>query len=165
MSTLTIERLRAALNYDPVTGVFTWKIRTSPRVAPGDVAGHLGKSGYVSLRLDGVLHQAHRLAWFYVHGEWPVDDLDHKDTMKSHNALGNLRPATDSQNLANVSLRADNCSGVKGVSWRARSKKWRAQIKVRGREYYLGLFDTIPAAAEAYKNAAAKHFGEYARTV
>ncbi len=65
---LTLARLREVLDYDPGTGAFTWKVRLSDNVPPGQVAGKCG-----TISIDGNRHRATRLAWFYVHGEWPTN--------------------------------------------------------------------------------------------
>lgn len=160
---LTAARLRDVLDYEPLTGVFRWKVRVSTHVYPGDVAGTDKGGGYIVIALDGIRHYAHRLAWLYTHGVWPESGLDHKDTDPSNNAIGNLRPATETQNHANTPRRADNVSGFKGASWHRTSKRWRAQIQLGNRKIHLGVFKAPEEAHAAYVAAANIHFGEYAR--
>lgn len=101
MSILTAARLRELLDYDPVTGIFTWK--TSFRgTAAGSVAGCVESRGYRRIRVVGRRYRASHLAWLYVHGEWPPDQLDHKDNIRDHDWIDNLRPATNAQNGANA---------------------------------------------------------------
>jgi hypothetical protein len=69
---LTAERLREVLDYNPETGVFTWKVRTSIRVVAGKVAGSVGKRGYLIIGVGGRNYYAHRLAWLHMTGEWPI---------------------------------------------------------------------------------------------
>jgi hypothetical protein len=159
---LTIQRLRNVLAYEPTTGLFTWLVRTSNRVRVGDVAGSEG-CNYLVISVDGSRYLAHRLAWFYVTGEWPPGDIDHKDTNYLNNAWDNLRPATRSQNNANTHRPTTNTSGFKGVWWNPPTCNWRAHIQVNGRHIHLGLFDTPENAHAAYCAAAARHFGEFAR--
>lgn len=162
---LKLERLKELLSYERATGLFRWKARTSAssRVVIGDVAGGPDRDGYIVIRVDGRLYLAHRLAVFYVTGEWPRDDVDHRDLNRSNNEWRNLRCATESQNLANQKLMCTNTSGFKGVSWDKTAKRWTAQIEVRGRKLRLGRFDTPEDAHSAYMAAAQKHFGEFAR--
>lgn len=165
MAPLTQARLKEVLNYDPETGVFTWKARANvqwdARYA-GATAGCENGQGYILICIDGCLYRAHRLAWLYVHGEW-VPNLDHKDTIRSHNRMDNLRPATQSQNLGNQRKSKINTSGFKGVHWHKGGKRWAAGIRLHGRSTHLGLFDTPEAAYAAYCEAARERFGEFAR--
>jgi hypothetical protein len=149
---LTAERLRELLDYDPETGIFTSRPRP---------LGRLNK-GYRHIQIEGRDYSAHRLAWFYVYGEWPPGQLDHKDTHRDHNWIDNLRPATTSQNLANRRRYRNNASGLKGVSWHKSRKKWRAVIAKNGKYIHLGLFDTAETAHAAYLKKARELFGEYA---
>jgi hypothetical protein len=160
-NSITLERLKQALSYDPSTGLFTCLITRGRRLA-GDITGTLNQHGYVLICIDGVTYSAHRLAWFYVTGCWPEDDIDHKDLQKNNNKFCNLRPATKSQNGANTKPLGK--SGVKGVSWSKSNKRWHAKIKVNQKTIDLGRFIHKHDAAQAYADAAVKFFGEFART-
>jgi hypothetical protein len=162
--TITRERLLEVLDYDVETGVFRWKVKTSRKINIGQIAGTV-THGYVQIRIDGVIYRAHRLAWLYVLGEWPASDVDHRDRCRSNNRWSNLRLATKSQNQGNTAPWPSNTSGFKGVTWNKKRKRWYAQITIRGVVNYLGSFLDINDAALAYKNAATKYFGEFARTV
>lgn len=153
------------LDYDPITGVFRWRVwRGGGSPAAGSVAGNLNTNGYHNIKIGARLYRAHRLAWLYVHGEWPPGDLDHKDGHRDHNWIDNLRPANDRDNQGNSRLRRDNVSGFKGVSFHRKTGKWRATIRGKGRRYvHLGLFLTAEAAHAAYVEAAAGAFGAFAR--
>jgi hypothetical protein len=159
-STLTHERLLAALQYDPQTGIFRWKIRTSIRVMVGQQAGSIVK-GYVEIGLDGVHYQAHRLAWFYMTGEWPALQVDHKDTNRANNAWFNLREATHGQNVTNSGPRRNNRTGLKGVT--PFNGRWHARIMHDGALHLLGYFDSPEAAHAAYARKAHELHGEFAR--
>ena len=106
--------------------------------------------------------KAHRLAWFFVYGEWPQKQIDHINGNKSDNRISNLRLATASQNLSNKGITKSNTSGYKGVSFNRTKKKWMASIKVNKKSINLGYFLTPEEASEAYKAAAIKHHGEFA---
>lgn len=142
--------LLSTLDYDPATGLFRRKVAQHRRDV-GAVAGYLLPSGYVRVSLFHRTYRAHRLAWFYVHGTWPADQLDHIDGNKVNNAIANLREATSSQNAQNqCDGRPNTASNLLGVSWITERKKWRAQIVVNGKVFYLGRFATEQAAHAAY---------------
>jgi hypothetical protein len=89
--------------------------------------------------------------------------VDHIDSNTLNNRRENLRLATYSQNSMNTRISSRNTSGYKGVSVDATGNSWRAQIKAEGEIKYLGLYSTPEEAHEAYKIAAVKYFGEFAR--
>jgi len=107
-------------------------------------------------------YAAHRLAWFYETGEWPSDEIDHKNRGRDDNWFENLREATRSQNVANTALRSTNTSGFKGVSFDRSRGRFLSKIKVNYRTINLGRFDAPEEAHAAYLAAAQKHFGEFA---
>lgn len=151
MKELTAERLREVLDYDPDTGVFTRKVRTG-NVKIGDVAGSFNGKGYIRIGIDGRLHRAHRLAWLYVTGEWPKDQIDHINGDRGDNRLANLREVNNAENQHNLrKARADNTTGFLGVS--PRYGKFRAYIMVDGKNKHLGCFPTPEAAHAAYLEA------------
>ena len=158
---LTVARLRELLAYEPLTGVFTRKVRSAQRVQVGDVAGGLDDKGYIRIRVDGKKYRAHRLAWLWMTGEWPNPDCDHRNLVKMDNRWANLREATRSQNAGN--LPSNNPTGLKGIYWHSRGQKWRSAICVHGRKKYIGDFDCKAAAHLAYVVAADRHFGEFSR--
>ena len=100
-SQLTVERLRELLSYDPATGKFLWRVGRQCMRA-GAVAGATEVQGYRVIKIDGKIYKAHRLAWLYVTGEWPPEEIDHKNTDPQDNVWSNLRLATHSQNQANA---------------------------------------------------------------
>ena len=164
---LTHKRLVEVLHFDPSTGVFTWLKQLAPRGKVGSRAGcadHASRSkNRRFIRIDGTLYLEHRLAWFYVHGEWPPHLIDHRDRDASRNAMDNLRSASHGQNAANTAAHRDSQSGVKGVHWSISRRRWVASIGVNGRVIQLGRFTSMEAAKMAYAAAAEKHFGEFAR--
>lgn len=159
---LTHERLRDVLSYDPSTGVFTWLLDTGKKRMVGNVAGYLAPDGRVSLRIDGTLYRAHRLAWFHVHGAWPSNEIDHVNGNPADNRLSNLREASHQQNMANRKRAKHNASGVKGVYFNKQCGKWRASIRVDGRNRHIGHFADKHAAGQAYLKAATEIFGDFA---
>lgn len=160
---LTQERLRELLSYDPETGIFTRLVsRPGPNGHVGAIAGCDNGQGYIRIYVDGRAYKAHRLAWFYVHGEW-VKEIDHRNRNRADNHLKNLRPATRGQNRGNSGIYRNNTSGMTGVSFHAPTKKWKAQIQKDGRKKGLGYFFTAEDAHAAYLAAANAEFGEFAR--
>lgn len=151
---ITAERLREVLDYEPGTGLFRWKVRTSNRISVGDVAGSLHKpTGYVFLFVDGGLIKAHRAAWLYLHGELPLE-IDHINGRRADNRIANLRDVSRSVNQQNLrAARGDTSSGLLGVSWHEGKKKWRAQIKTAGRIRFLGYRHSPDEAHALYVEA------------
>lgn len=129
-------------------------------------AGHLSKEGYIRITIDGHRIMAHTLAWLYMTGKYVARGIDHRDTVRSNNQWINLRCATQSQNNMNMKVRSDNALGIKCVLRKkgAISKPYYATIRVDGRQRQLGYCATIEEAAETYRIAALKHFGDFART-
>lgn len=168
---ITQELLQELLDYDPDTGVFTWLRRPgndrctnswNARYA-GNRAGLVNARGYRMIRIGGPQYRAHRLAWLYVHGEWPADQIDHINGVSDDNRIANLREATNSENCRNKGKMPNNTSGFKGVYWNKNTRKWLAGIRVSLKFIPLGYYDCPKEAAAAYAVAAAKYHGEFAR--
>lgn len=159
---ITAERLREVLDYDPGTGAWTWLVSLGSRAQAGCRAGkyRMKRGGYRRITIDGTSYLAHRLAWLYVHGEWPSRVIDHRDGDGANNAEYNLREATQSQNCGN-SIRSR--PGLKGAYWHRLRGRWMAAITVNRKQVHLGYFDSAELAHAAYKNAAIAAFGEFAR--
>ena len=148
---LTAEYLRSILHYDPETGIFTWKVRTSNRVKVGDVAGSPDDLGYLLISIQNRNYKAHRLAWLYVYGEWPKDQIDHINRDRADNRIENLREVTNKQNQQNTSKSSRNTSGHTGVRWHKQNSRWQARIMHNQKEIYLGCFTDIEDAVAARK--------------
>ena len=149
----TQSRLKELLHYDQETGVFTWLVNRRNRQVAGHVAGCLSKaSGYISIGVDLKMYQAHRLAWLYVNGVWPKNEIDHIDGIKSNNKISNLRKATRSLNVQNQKkAHANSSSGFLGAH--KYGSKWRAKIGLNGKKIFLGYFATPQEAHSAYITA------------
>jgi hypothetical protein len=147
---ITQVELKEFLHYEPTTGIFTWLVSpTYSRVKVGDTAGTLQSTGYNYIQIKGRAYKVHRLAWFYVYGVWPKNQIDHINHVRDDNRIDNLREATNMQNRCNTS---NNTSGIAGVSW-------RAQIQVAGKNKHLGYFASLEDAAEARRAAETQYFG------
>lgn len=161
---LAHSRLTELLWLDVETGDFI-RLKGQRGLRAGTVAGHKHKAtGYIQIRIDGYLYLAHRLAWFYCYGEWPAEELDHENNIKTDNRPCNLRLASRSQNSANKAKQAPGTSEFKGVSWHPKGQKWQARVQIRKQTHYLGLFDDPIAAARAYDEKARDLFGPFAST-
>jgi hypothetical protein len=159
---VTAEQVRQALSYDPETGVFTW-LRTvkDRKTRGGHHYSHPAKpneKGYIRISIEGKRYMAHRLAWLYVHGEWPKDDIDHINGNRSDNRIANLRDIPHKQNSQNR-RRANVTSktGLLGINPGWGGKKWVATIKVDGRTVSLGTYETPEAAHQAFITAKRIH--------
>ena len=162
-SKLSHEELKRLLHYNPETGIFTWLVSRG-NTKPGKKAGYLESSlGYRRIRINKVDYKLHRLAWFYMTGKWPKNHIDHINGIKDDNRFHNLREATTSQNMFNNKTRSDNTSGYKGVGWHKKANKYVAYISVKGRQLYLGIFETPEEAHEAYKQKSLEIAGQFAR--
>jgi hypothetical protein len=153
---LNIEALRAVLSYDPETGLFRWKTnRTRARV--GAVVHGLNKStGYKKVRLFRKPYYQHRLAWFYVYGEWPKDQIDHINGDKLDNRICNLREVSNAVNSQNTRApRATNKVGHLGVS--KHHGAYRARLALDGKQICVGGFKSPEAAHAAYVELKRKH--------
>jgi len=158
---MNIERLKELLHYNPVTGVFTWKVSRGNRKV-GSIAGRTFKGDYIQIKLDGKLYLAHRLAWLYMTGSWPSAEVDHRYLDRSDNAWDNIRLAAPSQNRCNKRAQSNNSLGVKGVY--KDQGKYRACVTFEGKHTYLGCFTTLEEARIAYTKEVEKLHGEFART-
>lgn len=176
---LTIELLRALIDYDPITGILIWKPRTPDMFSGTEQApehsckiwnsGNAGrpalncpnKAGYLHGAIFGKTLAAHKVAWAIHHGAWPVHGIDHVRGKEAGNGIDNLRDVPGAVNSKNQKRRASNTSGVTGVSFFARTGKWVAMIKGDGKVRNLGYFHTREEAAAARK-AADQRYGFHA---
>lgn len=153
---ITAEVVRATLSYDQDTGLFTWIAcgRTAQHRL-GTVAGGYTDEGYWRIYLKGWPFKAHRLAFLHMTGKWPAGEVDHINGNKSDNRWSNLRDTDGFVNQQNKrAARSDNeTSGLLGVTWNKKARKYQAQIWTRGRMKHLGYFDETATAQEAYIQA------------
>jgi len=162
---LSQEELKLLLHYDPDTGVFTWKARNcidgnsrhikmwNTRYA-GSIANSKEFKGYLILSIMGTSYKQHRLAFLYMTGRFPIDQIDHINGIKHDNRISNLREATNSENIQNqIRARSDSKTGILGVSWHKRLKKFAARININGTLKHLGYFNTPEAAQSVYIQA------------
>lgn len=155
-NSLTQNQLKKLLDYNPKTGDFIWKVRYCSPIRVGAVAGCVTDRGYIRINVLGTTYLAHRLAWLYVYGVFPSRQIDHINQQRHDNRIENLREATARENRKNTTLQKNNTSGHVGVSWHAKAEKWRAYLKVKGKQKNLGLFAKKSDAIAARKEASTK---------
>lgn len=159
---LTAEYVRSILDYDPETGVLTWKERSDVRKRnwntryAGKIAGTTIGNGRGQIRIHKRGYYSYRLAYLIQTGEWPPDVIDHRDS-NADDRWKNLRPATQLQNMQNTKMRSHNTSGAMGVCWDKRRGKWLARVG----KFHVGRFDRIEDAVAARIEAAKAIKGEF----
>lgn len=150
---LTAERLRELLHYNPETGVFTWLVHRFRHKA-GSVAGSPESDGHTCIGVCGRNYRAHRLAWLYVHGHWPKQEIDHINGVRTDNRIANLRDVSRTVNSENLrSAKSNNTSGFLGIYLHKKSGLWHASIKVNGRKLSLKYHKTKEEAYAVYVEA------------
>jgi hypothetical protein len=152
------EYLKSILNYNPDTGIFTWKINKSIGTKSNDIAGAINDKGYVKISINSKGHSAHRLAWLYMNGVYPPNQIDHINKVRSDNRFKNLRLATNKQNQENTSIRKDNSSGTTGINWRKDLEKWQVRIQSHGKRITVGIYSGLELAIEAREKAEEKYY-------
>ena len=132
----SISLINQLLNYDPATGVFTWKV-SKGTVKTGDVAGSIKKDGYLEIRINYSLYKAHRLAHYIVTGDQPPE-VDHKNGYRNDNRISNLRAADNKLNSNNKKKQKNNTSGITGVRWHKQNNCWQSHYSINGKtiSYY-----------------------------
>lgn len=143
---LNAQRLRELLDYDPLTGLFRWRVARPGRGAKDWFAGTQHGSGYLVICVDRVNYRAHRLAWLHATGEWPTQTIDHRNRQRADNRLDNLRDVSQQANNENQDGSVERRETKRGT-------RWRARICRDGRLVTVGTFET-EAAAEAARVAA-----------
>jgi hypothetical protein len=159
------DRLRELFDYDPVSGILTWRRRDdidpgfNGRFA-GKPAGSLcGRGWKVMVDHRSLLY--HRVIWKWTYGAEPPE-VDHINGNVSDNRLANLRAAT---RLLNGKNRGPNKGKKlpKGVTLGSNCVNYEAKIVANGIKEIIGYFATPEAAHQAYLEAADARFGEWAR--
>ena len=117
----------------------------------------LDRQGYRMLNINNKMFKEHRIIWYMHHDHtWPLGEIDHINENKQDNRIENLRDVPKSVNLHNItSANKSSTSGVRGVT--ACGNKFMAKINLAGKQTYLGLYDTIVEARQAYIEAKEKY--------
>jgi HNH endonuclease len=139
---ITAIELRERLSYDPNTGDWIWL--QSPRFGwVGRPAGSLDAKGYLVIKIDGKSYKASRLAYLYMTGEWPEEEMDHINRTSWDDRWINLRPATRTENNQNRVKIGE--SGHAGIYRHSQNDRWCAQVE----NIYIGSYETIDEAVAA----------------
>lgn len=158
---MTQHELKLILDYNPDTGIFTWKLWRGGNAIAGSVAGHVDTRGHVQICINGKMYAAHRLAFLYMTGKFPDQLTDHVNCKKTDNRWNNLRPATPSQNCHNARRYKNNTSGFKGVSFH--HGKWNGRVKKNGITHDCGHHQSPEKANQAVISKRNELHGVYAR--
>jgi hypothetical protein len=153
-TSLSAERLRNLLSYDPETGLFVWKVNRGGTALAGSPAGTVGNHGYVIISVGPRRWLAHRLAWLYVTGEQPPPEIDHINGDRLDNRWANIRSVDRAGNCENLhGAQVNNSTGYLGVSPDPKSGTFIATIVHDRQSAFLGRFDTPELAHAAYLGA------------
>ena len=148
---LTQTELKRIWHYDPDAGFFTRLVAFANQTKIGDIANAHDGHGYILIGIAGKRYKAHRLAFLYMTGSFPANDVDHINGIRDDNRWVNLRDATQTINSQNLRKpRENNKSGYLGVFWHKASGKWGAAITINSKGIHLGLFTVKEEAAARY---------------
>jgi len=143
--------LKLYVMYDPDTGEFTRIKQTSNRAGLG-LCTSQRKDGYYRIQINQQRFYAHRLAFLYMTGSWPLYTVDHIDGDTSNNKWTNLRDVPHAKNLQNQTRpHKDSTTGYLGVTYSPKDKKYIATCVQNKVKYKLGYYIQAEAAAQAYK--------------
>jgi hypothetical protein len=151
---ITQERLKKIFSYDPETGIFTRRFKTSNSSKLGVVTTQ-DSAGYIQFSVDAISKRAHQWAFLYMENYIP-DQVDHDNRNKSDNRWCNLKPSNDKLNRKNMPKRKDNLSGVTGVYFDNYYQCWRAVIYDDTKRRSLGTFVLKSHAIAAREKELAK---------
>ena len=157
---LTQVKLKELLHYNPETGIFTYLIKVKGHDV-GDRAGVVTARGYLYISLLNTSYRGGRLACLYMTGSFP-EVVDHINNIKDDDRWCNLRTCTQALNNINASLRKNNTSGIKGVSWNTRSGKWVVQLQMNKKKLHFGYYEELELAELVVQEAREKLHGEFA---
>lgn len=154
---ITQKELKEKISYDQSTGEFSWLVGRFVNV----VCGYINQDGYRKISINKREYCAHRLAWLYVYGEWPKDQIDHINNDPSDNRICNLREATFNQNMQNRRIKKNHPTGYKGVGFNKRLQKYIARIVINGKQKTIGFFNDPQLAHDAYVSFAKEIHKEF----
>lgn len=150
-------KLKELLKYDPDTGNFIWLANCPFNLKPQTRAGYRNSQEYVMITIRGTAYSAHRLAWLYMTGRWPKNQIDHINHIRFDNRFENLREVTLQENHQNLSINIRNKTGVLGVSWDKNRLRWRARIGIGGKDISLGFTKNFNEAADLRRKGELKY--------
>lgn len=144
--------------FDYKDGVLIRKKCTARRHTLGEAVGWSNGKGYLLVTIRYSNYLVHRIIWAYFNGELPQKNIDHIDGDTTNNRIENLRLVTKSENARNKKIRSDNKSGVQGVYWVSKIKKWEAAIVSGKKTVRLGQYKDFHQAA-SIRLTAEDHYG------
>lgn len=147
------KKLKGCLKYCPEKGIFKWIVDVGTRGRAGKRAGSLHPAGYRYIKINGQKYKEHRLAYLYMTGYLPTEEIDHINGNRSDNTWANLRAVSKQCNARNRKLRSNNTSGINGVSWSTHNSRWKVQIQVNGKRKHLGYYEKLEDAISCRKEA------------
>ena len=118
-------------------GRLFWKIKPRKGIEAGS---ETDKRGYRRISYKGKRYKTHRLIWEMFNNRKPEGLIDHIDGNVRNNNINNLRLVTPQDNQRNTKLNSRNTSGIVGVTFDKRDRRWRAAIKVKGRKINIGSY-------------------------
>lgn len=144
-------------------GKLYWKAKFSKysNAKIGSETGSIDCDGYKRTKVNKKVYGTHQLIFLMFYGYIPTQ-IDHINKNKLNNSIENLRVASHSQNQHNKAIQKNNTSGVKGVSWYKRLKKWQVQIMVNKKAIHFGHFDDLELAELVATEARHKYHGIFA---
>ncbi|CAN0430291.1 unnamed protein product, partial [Discosporangium mesarthrocarpum] len=156
---ITIDDLKSLLRYDPETGDFI-RLTTVNGFKAGSKAGALrttptSNTSYIMVGIKNTSYHAHRLAWFYMTGEWP-DQVDHINGDGTDNSWANLRAVDGTLNQRNIPLRKANKTGIHGVRLTEQGS-FQVTIGLNNKTMSLGTHKDFFEACCARKSAENKY--------
>lgn len=154
---LNQKALKKLLSYNPKTGEFVWMDDRNHMAMAGDKAGSLNVNGYVCIFVFNKSYRAHRLAWLYMTGKWPKEQIDHINHIRDDNRWENLREVNSSENQRNRTINRNNTSGITGVYLNKFNNTWRGMICVDCKIITLGSYIDKFEAICARKSAEIKY--------
>jgi hypothetical protein len=153
----SIEKILEVLDYDPNTGVLTWKNHAGFK---WKTAGNPTTHGYLKFQLDRQVCYCHRMIWKIETGKDPANQIDHIDGNKANNHISNLREATQFENKLNQPQQKNNKTGVKNIC-QEKGKYPTIQIVINGLRIRETGFKTMEEAVLRLDQIKKEHPSEF----
>lgn len=161
----SVDYLLECFNYNADTGVISWRERPCHHFASegyqrswnskfaNTAAGYLAEDGYLEIGIRDKNHKAHRIIWAIYTGSYPEQYIDHLNGVRSDNRICNLRAVDKQENGVNTKIHSNNSSGVSGVMWCKRTKRWEVYIRAEGKKKHLGRYVEFDVAVNVRRQA------------
>ena len=146
----TLHELQKFYSYDPETGHICRHAKPKFSRAKLGVVDGKSQEGYIIVCHGNEKFKAHRMAFLFINGQWPITEIDHVDGVRHNNKWKNLRLATRMQNRQNSRTPKNNTSGHRGVS-RYR-QFWKVQAQINGKKHFIGHFLDLSEAVAAHED-------------